>query len=410
MASPRKTPAPTKPQPPDFRALFEAAPGLYLVLTPDLTIVAVSDAYLRATMTRREDIVGRDLFDVFPDNPDDPAATGTRNLKASLDRVKRQLAPDVMAVQKYDIRRPAAEGGGFEERHWSPVNSPVLGANGKLAYIIHRVEDVTEFVRLKRTGVEMEAEIYARAREVGDANRRLQEANEKLLQVNQEMESFSYSVSHDLRAPLRAIDGFSRVLLNEYAKSLDPEAQRLLQTVRQNAQRMGQLIDDLLAFSRVGRRELDRVPVDLTDVARTVIEELRHEEAGRTVEVVLGDLPRVTADRTMMRQLLVNLIGNAFKFTRRREGGGARIEIGTRTEGGETVCFVRDNGAGFDMRYAAKLFGVFERLHRQDEFEGTGVGLALVRRILARHGGRVWGEGKVGEGAVFYFTLGVPPQ
>jgi signal transduction histidine kinase len=399
----RKTPSPTKPTPPDFRALFEAAPGLYLVLTPDLTIAAVSDAYLRATMTRREDIVGRDLFDVFPDNPDDPAATGSRNLKASLDRVKRQLAPDVMAVQKYDIRRPAAEGGGFEERHWSPVNSPVLGADGKLAYIIHRVEDVTEFVRLKRTGVEMEAEIYARAREVGDANRRLQEANEKLLEANQEMESFSYSVSHDLRAPLRAIDGFSRVLLNEYAKSLDPEAQRLLQTVRRNAQRMGQLIDDLLAFSRVGRRELDRVPVDLTALAHAVIEELRHEEQGRTVEVTLGELPQVTADRTMMRQVLVNLIGNAFKFTRRREG--ARIDIGTGTEGGETVCFVRDNGAGFDMRYAAKLFGVFERLHRQDEFEGTGVGLALVRRILARHGGRVWGEGKVGEGAVFYFTI-----
>jgi signal transduction histidine kinase len=402
----RKTPSPIKPQPPDFRALFEAAPGLYLVLTPppDFTIVAVSDAYLRATMTRREDILGRDLFDVFPDNPADPAATGTRNLRASLDRVKRLLAPDVMAVQKYDIRRPAAEGGGFEERHWSPVNSPVLGPQGKLAYIIHRVEDVTEFVRLKRTGVEMEAEIFAHAREQVEANRKLQEANEKLQEANQEMESFSYSVSHDLRAPLRAIDGFSRVLLHDFAAALDPEARRLLETVRQNAQRMGQLIDDLLAFSRVGRRELVRVPVDLTALARTVVEELRHEEPGRAVEVELGTLPTVTADRTMMRQLLVNLIGNAWKFTRRQPD--ARIEIGTRSEGAETVCYVRDNGAGFDMQYAAKLFGVFERLHRQDEFEGTGVGLALVRRILARHGGRVWGEGKVGEGATFYFTVG----
>jgi hypothetical protein len=177
-----------------FQLLFEAAPGLFLVLTPQLKIVAVSDAYLTATMTTRAGIVGRDLFDVFPDNPDDPAATGTRNLRDSLGRVLRDRAPDTMAVQKYDIRRPEAEGGGFEERYWSPVNSPALGPDGEVAFVIHRVEDVTEFHRLKQRdaeretltahlicrGEEMEAEIFRRARELQEVNRRLREAHGRL--------------------------------------------------------------------------------------------------------------------------------------------------------------------------------------------------------------------------------------
>jgi PAS domain S-box-containing protein len=188
------TPSSTSISTPDFRILFESAPGLYLVLKPDLTIVAVSDAYLHATMTKREEILGRGLFDVFPDNPDDPTATGTRNLRASLERVLQNRVPDSMAVQKYDIRRPDSEGGGFEERFWSPVNSPVFSADHEIAYIIHRVEDVTEFVRLKQRGSEeqrhteelrtratqMEAEIYLRSQELADANRKLRKTNEDL--------------------------------------------------------------------------------------------------------------------------------------------------------------------------------------------------------------------------------------
>ena len=180
---------------PNFQALFESAPGLYLVLTPDLNIVAVSDAYLRATMTKREEILGRGIFDVFPDNPDDPSATGVRNLRTSLERVLKGKARDTMAVQKYDIRKPESEGGGFEERHWSPVNSPVFGPDKKVVYIIHRVEDVSEFVRLKQEGIEqqklaqefrtragqIEAEVYLRAREVQEANRCLETANQELL-------------------------------------------------------------------------------------------------------------------------------------------------------------------------------------------------------------------------------------
>ena len=399
---------------PDFRLLFEGAPGLYLVLTPDLKIVAVSEAYLRATMTKRAEIIGRALFDVFPDNPDDPAATGVANLRASLDRVRAQRVPDTMAVQKYDIRRAESEGGGFEERFWSPTNSPVLDANGELAYIIHRVEDVTEFVRLKTIGSElgtraeqMEAEVYLRAQEVAEANRHLAQLAARLETSNQELESFSYSVSHDLRAPLRVIDGFSLALLEDHGKSLPPEGQDLLTRVRQQAQRMAQLIDDLLEFSRLGRKPLDVASVDLAALARTVVQDLGQAITDRKVDVTVGQLPPTMGDRALLRQVLTNLIGNAFKFTRQRPD--ARIEVGSRDDNGERVYYVKDNGAGFDMKYASKLFGVFQRLHPATDYEGTGVGLALVQRIIHRHGGRVWGEGRQNEGATFSFTLGTAP-
>jgi len=396
--------------PPDYRLLFETAPGPYLVLTPDLTIAAVNDAYLTATMTKRDEIVGRGLFEVFPDNPDDPAATGVRNLRTSLDRVRERRAPDTMAVQKYDIRRPESAGGGFEERYWSPTNVPVFDAQGKLVYIIHHVEDVTEFVRLKRLDGErhrltaelrsraekMEAEVYARAQEVAETSRLLEQANA-------ELESFSYSVSHDLRAPLRAINGFSLALLEDYGTTLPPDGQALLARVRENTKRMAQLIDDLLVFSRLGRKPLEMGPVDLASLMQSVVEEQRQADPKRAIEVVVHSLPATLGDAGLLRQALSNLIENAFKFTRRQPK--ARIEIGSRVEGAETVYYVRDNGAGFDMKYATKLFGVFQRLHGESDFEGTGVGLALVQRIVHRHGGRVWAQAAVDQGATFYFTL-----
>ena len=396
--------------PPDYRLLFETAPGPYLILTPDLTIAAVNEAYLTATMTKREEIVGRGLFDVFPDNPDDPAATGVRNLRTSLDRVRERRAPDTMAVQKYDIRRPESAGGDFEERYWSPTNVPVFDAQGKLVYIIHHVEDVTEFVRLKRLDGErhrltaelrsraekMEAEVYARAQEVAETSRLLEQANA-------ELESFSYSVSHDLRAPLRAINGFSLALLEDYGTTLPPDGQALLARVRENTKRMAQLIDDLLVFSRLGRKPLEMGPVDLASLMQSVVEEQRQADPKRAIEVVVHSLPATLGDAGLLRQALSNLIENAFKFTRRQPK--ARIEIGSRVEGAETVYYVRDNGAGFDMKYATKLFGVFQRLHGESDFEGTGVGLALVQRIVHRHGGRVWAQAAVDQGATFYFTL-----
>ena len=568
---------------PDFQTLFESAPGLYLVLTPALTIVAVSDAYLNATMTKREEILDRGLFEVFPDNPDVPTATGVRNLRASLDRVLANRVPDAMAVQKYDIRRPESEGGGFEERYWSPVNSPILGADGKVDYIIHRVEDVTDFIRLKQEeseqrriterlqtrvaemeaeifrktqqiqiaerlrtrAAEMEAEIFRRAQQIQEVNNQLQreldarKQAEELLRAseerfhlmvkhvkdyaifmldaeghvatwnagaerikgyradeiigrhfscfytpddvqagkpeqllkeaetkgrceeegwrvrkdgaqfwanvvftalrdqhgtllgftkvtqditerkraeqeiqqnsvaleaaNKELDAFSYSVAHDLRAPLRAIDGFSRILLEEHAPTLAPEAQHHLNVVRRNSQRMGLLIDDLLAFSRLSRQPLNRQLVRSADLARQCVDELRAEQQGRRVEIAIGDLPACQADPVLLKQVWINLLANALKYTRKQEV--AVIEVGSREQAGACVYFVKDNGVGFDMQYGDKLFGVFQRLHRPEDYEGTGVGLAIVQRIIHRHGGRVWAEAAVNQGATFFFTF-----
>jgi len=241
-----------------------------------------------------------------------------------------------------------------------------------------------------RLNVELESRVRQRTAELTDANR--------------ELEAFSYSVSHDLRAPLRAIDGFGGKLERGYADRLDDEGRRLLSVVRDSAQHMGQLIDDLLAFSRMGRREMAVAPVDMTRLAREVAEKLRDAEpAGRAIEFEVGDLPATSGDMAMLRQVWVNLLSNAVKFTAPRDP--ARIEIGGRRDGGEIRYWVRDNGVGFDMQYADKLFGVFQRLHAVDEFEGTGVGLALSQRIVRRHGGHIQAEAVVDCGATFTFTL-----
>ncbi len=235
-------------------------------------------------------------------------------------------------------------------------------------------------------------------------NQDLQRQTVELEAANKELEAFSYSVSHDLRAPLRAMNGFSRILLKEYAPQLAPEAKRYLQMVRDNAQQMGQLIDDLLTFSRLSRSPLKKQPVAPTAIACLALTELRHEQENRQVEMSISDLPVCQADPALLKQVWVNLLANALKFTRQRQI--ARIEVGYQQADGELVYFVKDNGVGFDMQYAHKLFGVFQRLHRAEEYDGTGVGLAIVRRIIDRHGGRVWAEAKVNEGATFYFTLG----
>jgi len=232
--------------------------------------------------------------------------------------------------------------------------------------------------------------------------------NRRLAAANRELEAFSYSVSHDLRAPLRAIDGFARILVEDHAPRLDADARRALDVVRENAQRMGRLIDDLLALSRLGRKELVRTPVDVGALVRAVVDEVARLEPDRVVAVTIGELPVTVADAGMLRQVFANLVGNAFKYTRRT--ADPRVEIGSVRDASGVVYFVRDNGTGFDMRSANRLFQVFHRLHRADEFEGTGIGLATVQRIVQRHGGRVWAEGAVGRGATFRFTLGEPPD
>ena len=228
-------------------------------------------------------------------------------------------------------------------------------------------------------------------------------ADQALAQTNQELERFSYSVSHDLRAPLRAINGYAQALFEDHVARLDDEGKRLLAVIRDSAKLGGELIDGLLNFSRLGRQALARAPVDVTALAESVVAELRQTQGSVAVEVVLSPLPPASGDAALLRHVLVNLIGNAFKFSVKR--AHPKVEIGAEQHGSEVAYYVKDNGVGFDMQYAGKLFGVFQRLHRPDEFEGTGVGLALAQRIIQRHGGRIWAEGKVNEGATVRFTL-----
>jgi PAS domain S-box-containing protein len=388
-----------------FQALFEALPGLYLVLTPDLFIAGASNAYLEATMTKRDSIVGRPLFEVFPDNPDDPNADGVANLRASLSRVLNTATADSMAIQKYDVRRPD---GTFEDRYWSPVNAPVLGTDGRIVWIIHRVQDVTEFVQQKLSDRMPEAAMRQRMEqmevEIFQSAQRAKIANDLLRSANQELEAFSYSVSHDLRAPLRHIAGFIELLQRDATSSFSDKGRGFLQTIGQSAKRMGNLIDDLLAFSRVGRVAIQKTEVSLGQIVEEVIAEFAGEIKNRTVEWKIASMSRLWADRALMRLVLMNLIGNAVKFTRTRSA--AVIEVNSLPmQEGYVTFYVRDNGVGFDSQYIEKLFGVFQRLHRADEFEGTGIGLANVQRIVLRHGGKVWAEGGLDRGATFYISI-----
>ncbi len=626
----------------DFQNLFESVPDLYLLLSPDLTIAEVSTAYLTATLTKREEITGRKLFDVFPDNPGDPTANGVSNLQASLDTVKLTRAAHAMGIQKYDIPRPD---GTFEERFWKVLNSPVFN-DGELILIVHKVEDVTEFELLKKQaeaqqkrGNELEAaekihlkniknqenlflkifdlspvsihitdvesgkllhvnkafenlfqfkskdiigkttieikmtdearradtmrkmnehggkmanleieldvangtrknmlmtseviEINSRPSfmvamvditqrrimedELRKANQfldtilenipnmvfvkdatdlrflRINEAGEKMLgvgrdallgkndydlfptdqadfftqkdqeviiskklleideepintkngerwlhtrkipviengkplylvgisdditarkkqqddilQLNKELEAFTYSVSHDLRAPLRAVSGYAQMLDEDYGKALDAEGKRLLHTISQNAERMGQLIDNLLAFSRIGKKSLVVSDTDMKLLVNETIAELRKTGDWRT-DIKIGELHSIKSDHGLMYHVMANLVGNGIKYSSKKEN--PVVEIGSEQMGNEIIFSVKDNGAGFDMRYANKLFGVFQRLHGPEEFDGTGVGLAIVQRIISKHGGRVWAEGIPGEGATFYFSI-----
>jgi len=261
-------------------------------------------------------------------------------------------------------------------------------------------EDEHRRIREELLRKEMEAAEGRAARELAETRARLLA---DLQRKNEQLESFSSSVSHDLRAPLRAIDGYARILLEDHADRLDAEGRRLLDVVCENARRMSKLIDDLLAFAHLERREVGKCTVDMAALVRSVVDEVQRLDPERRVSVRIGALRPALADPSMMRQVLMNLVDNAWKFTRGR--GDAAVEIGCVPGDAETTYYVRDDGAGFDMKYAGKLFSVFQRLHRAEEFEGTGVGLAIVQQIVQRHGGRVWAEGAVGRGATFYFTL-----
>ncbi len=420
----------------DFRVLFESAPGLYLALKPDApryTIVAVSNAYARATLTRREDIVGRGLFEIFPDNPADPLADGVRNLAASLARVVESGESDTMAVQKYDVRRPPEQGGGFDERWWSPVNSPAFDGSGRLQYLLHRVEDVTDYVRLTRLGDEqervaaalrarttlMEAEVVSRALELQAVNEQLRAANDEVSRLylkTRELDhlktQFFANVSHELRTPLTLILGpVQRMRSARWIE--DAAGRRDLEVIERNAQTLLRHVEDLLDVARLEEDELQPTyqDTDAATLARLVAEHFgaAAEGLGLRLDVQAPQALRVATDPRLLQRVLFNLMSNAFKFA--PAGTGVRLSVARR---GERLVFeVADGGPGGAPEWRELVFERFRQgqgdAHRPHA--GTGLGLAIVREFVTLLGGTVAiGDAPEG-GALFVVDLPVaaPP-
>ena len=399
----------------DFRLLFEGSPALLLVLLPDaprFTIVAATEAYCEATHTTRGRLVGLGLFEAFPDNPDDPAATGTRNLRASLDRVLAGKAPDTMAVQKYDIRRPD---GTFEVRHWSPRNLPVPSAAGEVLFILHRVEDVTDLVRASELGEElrgrtreMEQEVLLRSRELDAANRELREANARLGELDAAKTEFFSNVSHEFRTPLTLMLGPLEDALDDASEPAGPRQRARLELARDNALRLLKLVNALLEFSRIeaGRARASFAALDLAGLTAELAG-MFQSAADRAGLRLVVDCPPLSepawVDRDMWEKVVPNLVSNAFKFTHEGE-----IAVRLREEPSEFVLEVADTGVGIPAEEQSRIF---ERFHRvagasARTHEGTGIGLSLVRELVGLHGGSVTVRSEPGRGSVF--RVGIP--
>jgi light-regulated signal transduction histidine kinase (bacteriophytochrome) len=288
--------------------------------------------------------------------------------------------------------------------------SAIKDAKGKLIRVSKIARDITEKKWAEETLRRQASQLQEQAASLSVTNERLVKQSAALEAANKELEGFSYSVSHDLRAPIRTIHSFVGIIEEDHGGRLDPEAARCLGVIAKAAEQAGELIDDLLEFSRLGRQALQLGRVDMAELVRETLAELRKEDEPPRATVTIADLPACFGDRRLLKLAWMNLLSNALKYSRHRDH--PQIEVGSRTtEGAEkssSTYYVKDNGVGFDMKYAHKLFGVFQRLHGKDEFEGTGVGLAIVQRIVHRHGGRIWGEGQVNVGATFYFTLERP--
>jgi len=398
----------------DFQLLFESAPGLYLVLDPELRIIAASESYLSATMTRRDDIINRGIFEVFPDNPGDPSATGVRNLKASLNRVLRDGVADIMHIQKYDVQRPASKGGGFEERYWSPVNSPVLGKDGRLLYIIHRVEDVTEFVRLQRSEQEqikiseqlrtqagrMEAEVFERGQQLEEVNRSRLEALGRL----------AGGIAHDFNNLLGVVLGNAQ-LLQEKLPPDDP-LKKGLEHITLAANRAADLTKQLLAYSR--QQVIEPRVLDLNDILRG-LEPMLRRLIRENIEIRIlpaRDLDAVRADLGQIEQVIMNLAINARDAM--PQGGILILQTSNVVideeykkqhphvavkPGHYVLLEVSDTGQGIDPETQAHIFEPF--FTTKPKGHGTGLGLATVYGIVKQNGGYVWVYSERGHGTTF---------
>ena len=347
-----------------------------VVLDTDLRIISVNHSFYQTFKVTPEDTEGKLIYDL-----------GNRQWNISKLRVLlEEIIPRDNQFQNFEV-----------DHEFPTIGRKIMLLNARQIYnkdigrqmILLAIEDITERKKAEEEIKKLNKELMHRAIELEAAYK--------------ELETFSYSISHDLRTPLLVIGGFSRLLLEKYSNHLDAKGQQFLNFIHSSTQKMFQLIDDLLNFSRLGRQQMKPSDIDMSELAKALFEELKSITPDRTLQLNIKTLPPVRGDQAMFRQVLVNLLSNAIKFTRTKET--AVIEIGCIVKENQDICYVKDNGAGFDMQYAGKLFGVFQRLHTVDEFEGTGVGLAIVQRIIHRHGGQVWAEGEVNKGATFYFTL-----
>ncbi len=357
--------------------LLQAKFGEFIESTPDAIVMSDVTGHIVLVNTQAERVFGYGPGELLGSLvealiPQRYAATHVGHRAAYLEQPRRRAMG--AGLELYGLRKNGQE---------FPVEislSPLKTDEG--TFVMSAIRDITDRKRFERE---------------------LQAKNAQLAAANEELESFSYSISHDLRAPVRAMGGFAHILSKRLGDELPAESKHALDRIRDNAARMSQLIDGLLSFSSLSKQPLVKKTLSVEPIVRTVLEELRGEFANRRVNVEIGELPMCEADSTLLQQVYTNLLSNAIKYTRDRDP--AIIKIGSRWEDGRFIYFVKDNGTGFDMQYAGKLFGVFQRLHSQQEFEGTGVGLAIVQRIIHRHGGGVWAEAQENRGAAFYFTL-----